>query len=113
MSSVSDIAFGPYLRAAIAALIASSRDITRLAGPLLLPEGGAPLIDREPPLPSTRRGVASSCVSTGACSSSADGFRSEAHTSELQSLMRISYAVFCLKKHKRAVFGALETGRTH
>src|SRR3546814_5513131 len=28
-------------------------------------------------------------------------FRSEEHTSELQSLMRISYAVFCLKKkHK-------------
>src|SRR3546814_2649825 len=25
-------------------------------------------------------------------------FRSEEHTSELQSLMRISYAVFCLKK---------------
>src|SRR3546814_2435272 len=29
------------------------------------------------------------------------GFRSEEHTSELQSLMRISYAVFCLKKKKR------------
>src|SRR3546814_9769862 len=28
------------------------------------------------------------------------GFRSEEHTSELQSLMRISYAVFCLKKKK-------------
>src|SRR3546814_3381232 len=27
-----------------------------------------------------------------------DGRRSEEHTSELQSLMRISYAVFCLKK---------------
>src|SRR3546814_6381866 len=27
-----------------------------------------------------------------------DGVRSEEHTSELQSLMRISYAVFCLKK---------------
>src|SRR3546814_4619867 len=27
-----------------------------------------------------------------------DGYRSEEHTSELQSLMRISYAVFCLKK---------------
>src|SRR3546814_2795035 len=27
--------------------------------------------------------------------------RSEAHTSELQSLMRISYAVFCLKKKKQ------------
>src|SRR3546814_9792935 len=28
--------------------------------------------------------------------------RSEEHTSELQSLMRISYAVFCLKKKKTA-----------
>src|SRR3546814_8367486 len=28
----------------------------------------------------------------------ADAVRSEEHTSELQSLMRISYAVFCLKK---------------
>src|SRR3546814_5165230 len=27
------------------------------------------------------------------------GLRSEEHTSELQSLMRISYAVFCLKKN--------------
>src|SRR3546814_19614795 len=30
-----------------------------------------------------------------------DLFRSEEHTSELQSLMRISYAVFCLKKKKK------------
>src|SRR3546814_10239447 len=29
-----------------------------------------------------------------------DDERSEEHTSELQSLMRISYAVFCLKKNK-------------
>src|SRR3546814_9238634 len=29
--------------------------------------------------------------------------RSEEHTSELQSLMRISYAVFCLKKKKRLI----------
>src|SRR3546814_3888027 len=29
------------------------------------------------------------------------GIRSEEHTSELQSLMRISYAVFCLKKKKK------------
>src|SRR3546814_6865870 len=28
-------------------------------------------------------------------------WRSEEHTSELQSLMRISYAVFCLKKKKK------------
>src|SRR3546814_6305465 len=47
------------------------------------------------------------CVGTGgsqavAVSNVVDGFnlgpRSEEHTSELQSLMRISYAVFCLKK---------------
>src|SRR3546814_9293060 len=29
-----------------------------------------------------------------------EALRSEEHTSELQSLMRISYAVFCLKKNK-------------
>src|SRR3546814_6855655 len=29
------------------------------------------------------------------------GVRSEEHTSELQSLMRISYAVFCLKKQNK------------
>src|SRR3546814_8681875 len=37
----------------------------------------------------------------GDCSGQSDGppgHRSEEHTSELQSLMRISYAVFCLKK---------------
>src|SRR3546814_5765943 len=30
--------------------------------------------------------------------------RSEEHTSELQSLMRISYAVFCLKKKKKRTY---------
>src|SRR3546814_2527889 len=30
-------------------------------------------------------------------------WRSEEHTSELQSLMRISYAVFCLKKNKESL----------
>src|SRR3546814_1561349 len=30
-------------------------------------------------------------------------YRSEEHTSELQSLMRISYAVFCLKKKKNII----------
>src|SRR3546814_1344248 len=30
--------------------------------------------------------------------------RSEEHTSELQSLMRISYAVFCLKKKKKLTY---------
>src|SRR3546814_1600708 len=34
------------------------------------------------------------------CSNRPHDGRSEEHTSELQSLMRISYAVFCLKKKK-------------
>src|SRR3546814_9333222 len=34
--------------------------------------------------------------------------RSEEHTSELQSLMRISYAVFCLKKKKNHTQHALQ-----
>src|SRR3546814_1419883 len=38
-----------------------------------------------------------SCVSR----KKAIGDRSEEHTSELQSLMRISYAVFCFKKKKK------------
>src|SRR3546814_2291368 len=33
--------------------------------------------------------------------------RSEEHTSELQSLMRISYAVFCLKKKKKQIYKQL------
>src|SRR3546814_2131589 len=37
--------------------------------------------------------------------------RSEEHTSELQSLMRISYAVFCLKKKKNIIHTAYQ--RTH
>src|SRR3546814_2430395 len=36
------------------------------------------------------------------CASGEFNPRSEEHTSELQSLMRISYAVFCLKKKKKS-----------
>src|SRR3546814_10071735 len=32
------------------------------------------------------------------------GWRSEEHTSELQSLMRFSYAVFCLKKKRQHIY---------
>src|SRR3546814_6511140 len=46
----------------------------------------APHIRRESNQPRCRRNLA---------------IRSEEHTSELQSLMRISYAVFCLKKKNR------------
>src|SRR3546814_2885927 len=40
------------------------------------------------------------------------GHRSEEHTSELQSLMRISYAVFCLKKKKQQNTTAAPNGLT-
>src|SRR3546814_9949024 len=45
--------------------------------------------------------AAAASVAGGTCNASAHATRrSEEHTSELQSLMRISYAVFCLKKQK-------------
>src|SRR3546814_4270269 len=39
--------------------------------------------------------------------------RSEEHTSELQSLMRISYAVFCLKKKKPTLTPHTTTSQHH
>src|SRR3546814_6477017 len=41
------------------------------------------------------------------------GKRSEEHTSELQSLMRISYAVFCLKKKKHTTQTPHQHTQTH
>src|SRR3546814_6932987 len=38
-----------------------------------------------------------------------EDFRSEEHTSELQSLMRISYAVLCLKKKKSITINTINT----
>src|SRR3546814_1157484 len=38
--------------------------------------------------------------------------RSEEHTSELQSLMRISYAVFCLKKKNKTKIKPSQTNQT-
>src|SRR3546814_4555956 len=40
------------------------------------------------------------CIACALSHANAGVTRSEEHTSELQSLMRISYAVFCLKKKK-------------
>src|SRR3546814_2072495 len=55
------------------------------------------------PEPSRRHRRTAFRGKTGACQNHSDDHRtnrSEEHTSELQSLMRISYAVFCLKKKK-------------
>src|SRR3546814_9132063 len=51
--------------------------------------------------PRTRRSVSPWLASRAPASHPRGGRRSEEHTSELQSLMRISYAVFCLKKKKK------------
>src|SRR3546814_6383425 len=47
--------------------------------------------------PRDRRRVCAAARRSAPCTAA----RSEEHTSELQSLMRISYAVFCLKKKKK------------
>src|SRR3546814_10787842 len=64
------------------------------------PEGGAPPLLPLPDIQLIRIGGGwkYGVVAIGAAFVAAAGMRSEEHTSELQSLMRISYAVFCLKK---------------
>src|SRR3546814_10334415 len=67
--------------------------------------GGRPPIEPEgrtaKAVASTSRPVPCSFVPSPACGrASARGRRSEEHTSELQSLMRTSYADFCLKKNR-------------
>src|SRR3546814_5603731 len=47
-----------------------------------------------------RQGARSGAGLLRPCARALSRSRSEEHTSELQSLMRISYAVFCLKKKK-------------
>src|SRR3546814_4426455 len=53
-------------------------------------------------MPNTAAGLGTSTAALAQMSSVEQlQYRSEEHTSELQSLMRISYAVFCLKKKKQ------------
>src|SRR3546814_5443559 len=54
------------------------------------------------PLPAGTSFVPGSLRSGASCAGAATA-RSEEHTSELQSLMRISYAVFCLKKKNNTI----------
>src|SRR3546814_6248194 len=52
---------------------------------------------------STRAAKRDAAARGAAQGAASDRLRSEEHTSELQSLMRISYAVFCLKKKRSDV----------
>src|SRR3546814_8564002 len=60
---------------------------------------GTPFARRAAMVPHAASGV---CKPTGVVKQACAAHRSEEHTSELQSLMRISYAVFCLKKKKKS-----------
>src|SRR3546814_6607366 len=81
--------------------------VDRRIGPVLV---GVPIVagdqDREPTLDLVRPAIgeienfAREPVCLESCIDHRIAARSEEHTSELQSLMRISYAVFCLKKQK-------------
>src|SRR3546814_4632893 len=51
--------------------------------------------------PGTRPGCGGGLAAPASRAIGGQAIRSEEHTSELQSLMRISYAVFCLKKKKK------------
>src|SRR3546814_960961 len=71
--------------------------------PLHAPDGAERRTRRWATKKTWHRPAASSAIMTArgtASAAKASPVRSEEHTSELQSLMRISYAVFCLKKKK-------------
>src|SRR3546814_5066025 len=70
-----------------AAGVAHHREAAHVADQVVVAEAGAALADHDVGV-ARRPGLV-------------DHGRSEEHTSELQSLMRISYAVFCLKKKKK------------
>src|SRR3546814_7837145 len=61
----------------------------------------SPLLLTSPPCEPLRPRPLQPGATRPARASSRRSARSEEHTSELQSLMRISYAVFCLKKKKQ------------
>src|SRR3546814_3326237 len=87
---------------------AASMNATVTAGPAKSPAARAPTEKiPAPTATATPRIIRSQALSErlsswpGSTASAID--RSEEHTSELQSLMRISYAVFCLKKKQQLI----------
>src|SRR3546814_7075820 len=77
------------------------------------------LIDHALPAKGSMRVITVSFLMKWCCSAAptcpmttTSNVRSEEHTSELQSLMRISYAVFCLKKKKKKELTKI-TNNTH
>src|SRR3546814_4088873 len=71
-----------------------------------------PCLILQPPLPGALQTL-SSARRTAGRTRSGPGLRPEEHTSELQSLMRISYAVFCLKQKTHIATSAHSHLHTH
>src|SRR3546814_5083054 len=93
------------------------RNPTARLGPRLRSPGRGPVVAQDPAHPQTLLGPA--LLGQGILlnqvrqhhrrhrqSMMLPDLRSEEHTSELQSLMRISYAVFCLKKKKQSIYNS-------
>src|SRR3546814_3058360 len=100
--SSSDVCSSDLVIAGRAACICRLRDRLELVGAALVAADGALVVgrDRRPCRSQARHAAA--CSRLEALARAGDG-RSEEHTSELQSLMRISYAVFCLKKKNTTI----------
>src|SRR3546814_10607148 len=95
---------GRVIHLPILARLAVDRSDIHDPAPAAIPHAGkaglrhveaAAQIDADHFVPIFKAHIQESAVARNACI-----VRSEEHTSELQSLMRISYAVFCLKKKK-------------
>src|SRR3546814_4128900 len=79
---------------AFAGLRTAGRHVRRPENTIAVADHNVPTEHRNLPIADEESRVQVSTLETNVA-------RSEEHTSELQSLMRISYAVFCLKKKKK------------
>src|SRR3546814_9941599 len=98
------IRFSAILFAALSVLTLGSCSDDKETGPVAVSIAGLP-DDLAHPLSRQQRPAAQLMIGAtgqGLVAFDAQGERSEEHTSELQSLMRTSYAVFCLKKKIKA-----------
>src|SRR3546814_9948515 len=91
--------------------------VRHAAGPYALATPFAFSYVRKPPRPSMPASSVMSALRSRSggvgMPAAADPHRSEEHTSELQSLMRISYAVFCLKKKHVINIAQLHNAHTY
>src|SRR3546814_1898898 len=104
MPSSRSKATGPEMLAGEVVVVLEDDELVRRATERLLRRFGAEVVAGRSAgevLESlTARGLVPSCIVVDFWLSREENGRSEEHTSELQSLMRNSYAVFCLKKKK-------------